>query len=557
MRLSLLAVLALAALVASPATALELGGTVLVDGQLRIALVIGQGAVGETPTRAGSDAEDMADALTAVGFSVDRVGDAGAADLTAAIADFADRAASADIAFIIYAGPVLEGPDGALLAAPAEAGDETPPTPRDLADAASLAGSLGVVLIDAPWPNPFGADSALGDLPTGIGPLRGLTPGVVVIAATANPPMPASARSPFARAVVAMTGEAGMDLSAALLQASARVAEETNRGVVISLFGRAQLDQFYFMPPQPEEELASATEQIFWDSVSDSDDPADYQAYLDVYPDGVYAALAQNRIETLTGDTEPTVTEPIEVAETPPDETSEEPPDGNEEPQVALRQPNLIDPQLLPVADRISIQEDLFRLGLYRSGIDGIFGPGTRRAISAFQRTLREPETGELTQAQRQQLRIAANAVPQTDPVTPPEPTIPEPTVPETTTGLREPVVTPPEPTQTAALPPPRVRRYAAVAVSSPAGSWGFCSDQDSEFGARRCAQSQCGPVCRVPVIIASGQCAAYAESRTLNVVAAAAAGASADQASGQALAQCNADTPFSDCRVRDVRCQE
>ena len=138
MRLKLLIFCPLACAFGSPAAALELGGTVLVDGQLRIALVIGQGAVGEAATRAGADAEDMADALTAVGFSVRPVSDADAAELTAAIDAFADRAATADVAFVVYAGTVLEDPDGAQLAALPGTNDETPPAPRDLADAAGL-----------------------------------------------------------------------------------------------------------------------------------------------------------------------------------------------------------------------------------------------------------------------------------------------------------------------------------------------------------------------------------------------------------------------------------
>ncbi len=39
----------------------------------------------------------------------------------------------------------------------------------------------------------------------------------------------------------------------------------------------------------------------FWTSIQDSTDPADFQAYLDQWPNGVFAPLAKNRITRLTG----------------------------------------------------------------------------------------------------------------------------------------------------------------------------------------------------------------------------------------------------------------
>jgi adenylate cyclase len=50
--------------------------------------------------------------------------------------------------------------------------------------------------------------------------------------------------------------------------------------------------------PVPET-AADATELTFWDSVKDSDNPAMYAAYLEKYPHGSFATLAQARIEEL------------------------------------------------------------------------------------------------------------------------------------------------------------------------------------------------------------------------------------------------------------------
>jgi class 3 adenylate cyclase len=51
--------------------------------------------------------------------------------------------------------------------------------------------------------------------------------------------------------------------------------------------------------PVPEKTEADTTELTFWDSVKDSDNPAMYTAYLEKYPDGSFAALAKVRIDEL------------------------------------------------------------------------------------------------------------------------------------------------------------------------------------------------------------------------------------------------------------------
>jgi adenylate cyclase len=51
--------------------------------------------------------------------------------------------------------------------------------------------------------------------------------------------------------------------------------------------------------PAPETTEADTTELTFWDSVKDSDNPAMYSAYLEKYPDGSFATLAKVRIDEL------------------------------------------------------------------------------------------------------------------------------------------------------------------------------------------------------------------------------------------------------------------
>jgi peptidoglycan hydrolase-like protein with peptidoglycan-binding domain len=46
-------------------------------------------------------------------------------------------------------------------------------------------------------------------------------------------------------------------------------------------------------------------------------------------------------------------------------------------------------------ADRLRIQEALRRLGYYKEGMDGIFGPGTRAAIRHFQGDISARKPGD------------------------------------------------------------------------------------------------------------------------------------------------------------------
>ncbi|MGE0355754.1 MAG: caspase family protein [Burkholderiales bacterium] len=51
----------------------------------------------------------------------------------------------------------------------------------------------------------------------------------------------------------------------------------------------------------PSADVAAQLELQFWKSVQDSTRAGDIQAYLDKYPNGVFAVLARNRIDSLTG----------------------------------------------------------------------------------------------------------------------------------------------------------------------------------------------------------------------------------------------------------------
>ena len=93
-----------------------------------------------------------------------------------------------------------------------------------------------------------------------------------------------------------------------------------------------------------------------------------------------------------------------------------------------------------PDADqRRRMQTALQRLGLYRGGVDGILGPGTRSAVTAFQQQIGQSATGDITETQYSALLAAAAAVP-----APVEPVRPTPSVDHTAAATAPDPVTPP-----------------------------------------------------------------------------------------------------------------
>lgn len=120
-------------------------------------------------------------------------------------------------------------------------------------------------------------------------------------------------------------------------------------------------------------------EETYWEVVTDIGTLDAMTAYLDAYPDGRFAARATARIVELR--------------------TASERAAQDEEAALSLTR-----------AERRDIQRDLTLLGFDTRGIDGIFGRGTRAALSTWQAENGYPATGFLTRQQLIDMRTAAKA---------------------------------------------------------------------------------------------------------------------------------------------------
>lgn len=115
------------------------------------------------------------------------------------------------------------------------------------------------------------------------------------------------------------------------------------------------------------EQQQGAHERALWDGVVANGSAAAYRQYLDTYPEGPNAQAAKDQLARLEAAT---------AAETSAAQA---------EARLGLAR-----------ADRVAVQQRLAAGGFYNAGIDGVFGAGTRRGITAWQRANSFSQTGYL-----------------------------------------------------------------------------------------------------------------------------------------------------------------
>ncbi|MEM9522882.1 MAG: peptidoglycan-binding protein [Pseudomonadota bacterium] len=324
----------------------------------RIALLIGTSS---TAARAsiGNQILRLADRLEEAGFTVIRAQDPTPAETELVLSRFAQRVEGAERALILASGRFATTGRATWLVPPG-------------ADTTSVAGlvSRGIsvdLLLD----------------------LAARVPGGAVVGLDASSRMVSSnagVRSGLGRdglripqGVTVITGAPGQVadfMLDELMRPGAVLADRrrlTRRSVRISGY----LGQGAFLPAAPASRRDR--EEIYWDVVTDIGTLDAMIAYLDAYPDGRFAVQATARIVELR--------------------TASERVARDEEAALSLTR-----------AERQDVQRDLTLLGFDTRGIDGIFGRGTRSALSAWQTDNGYPPTGFLTRQQLTAMRAAAKA---------------------------------------------------------------------------------------------------------------------------------------------------
>ena len=315
--------------------------------------------------RRGDDMVDAEDVFDDLGFETIAQSDASTVETEAALVDFLAEAQGADRILVALSGRFVHSSQDTWLL-PVDT-DETQ-TLRDLPRQAIALSTILSVLSTHPGKavlvlgtDPEPEEDAGAFLSTGLGTIHP-PQGVMVIQG--------SAQSTAAFVEDQISKEGRQIVSAA---------DRAN----LSVSGYAPTD-FTFVIKKPDDpsitapdEGLSAAEDAYWQATTETDSAAAYEGYLSRYPNGTHATEAKSRIDAIRS-------EPNRD-----DRLAEE--------ALSLNR-----------NARREIQRDLSLLDYNTRGIDGIFGPGSRNAVKAWQRDNGMAATSYLTRDQISQLDAQA-----------------------------------------------------------------------------------------------------------------------------------------------------
>lgn len=380
-------------------------------GEPRLALVIGNSAYAEQPLRNPvNDAALIARTLNGLGFSVVEVADADQQTMKRAIVEFGRelRQAGANaVGLFYYAGHGVQvGAENYLVPVGAPIVDEADidiygvSANNVLQQMESAPSRIDILILDACRNNPFARSfrSATRGLSSMTAPS-----GSLVAFATAPGEVAADGdglNSLYTQTLAAEMTVPGRELSAVFKAVAARMEQLTRRAQVPWIQSSITGD-FFFKPagggaptavaaepaaPAPPAAAGPdprAIELAFWNGIATSDNPALFESYLERYPNGMFAVVAQSRLEELRAPGQQAALEPVQRASPP-----------------AATPPEEVERRLeLSREERRQIQEALGLLGFEAGGADGLFGGATRDAITRFQEANRLASTGYLTAA--------------------------------------------------------------------------------------------------------------------------------------------------------------
>jgi uncharacterized caspase-like protein len=396
------------------------------EPERRVALVIGNSAYQFTPNLPNpiNDAEAMAAALQRLGFEVAKGIDLDGAETELIIRDFAKKLPGADVALFFYAGHGMQvARQNYLIPVDAQLADETDlhfeATDLNLVlNLMEREPRVNLVFLDACRDNPLSqklARSMGSTRSTAVG--RGLAlvdaPDGSFIAFATQPDNVAldgeGSHSPFTSALLNHIETPGLSLSDMMIRVRNDVKATTN-GQQVPKEESSLTSSFYFQPAA-EQAIASVEpsaapsggaaapaastvdkEVVFWNSIKDSQSPGQFEAYLAQFPDGTFAPLARVRLEELTAKP---AEQQVATLTTP---------------EAAAPAAEQIERSIgLTRQGRSRVQLALTLLGYGTGGTDGVLGPKSRAAISAWQVDHGESATGYLTSVQHAALLDAAS----------------------------------------------------------------------------------------------------------------------------------------------------
>lgn len=396
----------------------------------RVALVIGNSAyqaAAPLPNPA-NDARAMSQKLQSLGFEIVEGFDLDHDGMHDVLRSFARAARGAEVATVFYAGHGI-AVDGQNYLVPVDASLDDPNDWKfqvypleDIMKTVKHSAGASLIFVDACRDNPLA-----GELARSMGKSsrsaasRGLArvapkrtgKGMVIAFATADGQTASDgegANSPFTTALLNNLGAANTDITTVMSRVTGEVLEMTDQvqrpWVNSSLTGSVVLNAVATSTanaPAPSATSAAAPvtaglapeiEQMMFEAAKSSGDTADYRAYLDMFPQGVFAQLANNAIRRAEEEASQQV-----AAVAAPVIQPQQPTPGRT--VAALNTPLMLqvtdalravpgtqasETELgLTKTQRREVQGRLNALGLNVGGMDGSWGGKTRTGISQWQ----------------------------------------------------------------------------------------------------------------------------------------------------------------------------
>jgi hypothetical protein len=270
----------------------------------RIALVVGNSDYEENPLQnPRNDARDMAAALKDLGFSVRLKTNVNRRGFLEAIRSFGDSLGPDDTGLFYYAGHAVQSREANyLIPLQADIRNESDleyeaiRANRVLDYMGEVANSLNIVILDACRNNPY--RSAFRSASRGLARMTGPTGSL--IAYSTSPGSVAQdgngRNSPYTRNLIKAMQEPQMPLELVFRQVRVGVQEDTS-GQQIPWESSSVTGDFFFNAAVPKQELPS--DALAWQSIADTDNPDEYQKFINQYPDSILVAYAKVRLHDI------------------------------------------------------------------------------------------------------------------------------------------------------------------------------------------------------------------------------------------------------------------
>ncbi len=300
-------------------TGRNLGVAAAQPNEQRVALVIGNAAYKESPLRNPvNDATDIAAALKALGFNVILRTNASRRQMVEAVRDFGNQIRRGGVGFFYYAGHGIQSrgknfliPVGAQLDGEADLEFESMDANMVQAQMDEAGNRVNIVVLDACRDNPFArsfrsASRGLAQMDSAKGSFLAYATSPGSVAADGS-----GRNGVYTKHLLDSLKQPDTRLEEVFKRVRVEVARETGNKQ-IPWDSSSVLGDFYFRPPSGGAPVASlapssaaapadptTNDRAFWESVKDSKNPEEFKAYLEQFPNGLFATLARTRVRAL------------------------------------------------------------------------------------------------------------------------------------------------------------------------------------------------------------------------------------------------------------------